>query len=267
MNIIRHAREDGHVHLIIFVVSCLIPSFAFAQSAVPWKAGEKLNFNITVGVLAAGKASLEVRDFVEHEISSGSVNKNYKSFRLVATATSNAFVDVFYKVRDMNESWLDVNGLFTHRFEQHNHEGKYHLDQTVTYDWINRRWKQTDLVKGREPKIEEGDLPVPVADTLSALYLVRARPLKEGDEFFLDVHSGKTYPLIVKVLKKETVNVPAGRFACFMVEPFLKEKGIFIQKGKKLQVWITDDERRIPVKMKAEIFIGHVHAELAENPQ
>lgn len=251
-----------------FFIFCHVSSALIAaEPHVPWKAREKLNFDITVGVIAAGNASLEVRDFVEHEVSSGNLKKSYKSFRLVATATSNAFVDVFYKVRDMNESWLDAEGLFTHRFEQHNHEGKYHLDQTVAYDWINRRWKQTDLVKGREPKIEEGDLPIPVADTLSALYLVRARPLKEGDEFSLDVHSGKTYPLIVKVTKRETVKVPAGRFDCFMVEPFLKEKGIFIQKGKKLQVWLTADERRMPVKMKAEIFIGHVYAELAENPQ
>jgi len=228
----------------------------FAQPSVPWSSEEKLNFNITVGVIAAGKASLEVRGFVEHD--------NHKSFRLVATATSNAFVDVFYKVRDLNVSWLDVNGLFTHRFEQHNREGKYHLDQTVEYDWINRRWKQTDLVKGREPKYEEGDLPIPVIDTLSALYLVRAKPLKVGDEFSLDVHSGKIYPLVVKVLKRETVRVPAGKFDCFKVEPFLKEKGIFIQKGKKLQVWLTADEKQMPVKMKAEIFIGHVHAELVD---
>ncbi|OGR86346.1 MAG: hypothetical protein A3A86_03655 [Elusimicrobia bacterium RIFCSPLOWO2_01_FULL_60_11] len=251
-----------------FFIFCLVSSTLIAaEPPVPWKAGEKFDFNITVGFIAAGTASLEVRDFVEHEVSSGNVRKDYRSFRLVATATSNAFVDVFFKVRDRNESWLDAEGLFTHRFEQHNHEGKYHLDQTVAYDWIDRRWKQTDLVKGREPKFEEGDLPIPVVDTLSALWLVRAHELKVGEDFSLDVHSGKIYPLVVKVLKRETVKVPAGSFDCFMVEPFLKEKGIFIQKGKKLQVWLTADDRRMPVKMKAEIFIGHVHAELAETPQ
>ena len=245
-------REPSRLLTLSFFL--LFAPLVCAEPAVPWSPEEKLNFNITVGVITAGKASLEVRGFVEQP----------KSFRLVATATSNAFVDVFYKVRDLNESWLDVNGLFTHRFEQHNQEGKYHLDQTVEYDWVNRRWKQTDLVKGREPKYEEGDLPIPVIDTLSALYLVRAKPLKEGDEFSLDVHSGKIYPLVVKVLKRETVRVPAGKFDCFKVEPFLKEKGLFIQKGKKLEVWLTADERHIPVKMRAEIFIGHVHAELTE---
>ena len=239
----------------------------FAAPAVPWKTGEKFSFNVSVGIIAAGKATLEVRDPVEHKASSNGVTQAYKSYKLVATAESNGFVDVFYKVRDYNESWLDMEGLYTHRFEQHNQEGKYHLDQTVEYDWINKKFHQTDLVKGREPKMEEGDVPIPVADTLSSLWLVRARPLNVGDEFSLDVHSGKIYPLVVKVLKKETVKVEAGKFECFLVEPFLKEKGIFIQKGKKLQVWLTADERRIPVKMKAEIFIGSVRAELAEKPQ
>ncbi|MBI1979160.1 MAG: DUF3108 domain-containing protein, partial [Elusimicrobia bacterium] len=56
----------------------------------------------------------------------------------------------------------------------------------------------------------------------------------------------------------------AGKFDCFLVEPFIRERGLFIQKGKKLKVWLTADEKKIPVKMRAEVFIGHVSAELTE---
>ena len=49
---------------------------------------------------------------------------------------------------------------------------------------------------------------------------------------------------------------------CYRVEPVLRERGIFISKGKKLEVWLTADARHMPVLMRSEIFIGHVSAEL-----
>ena len=70
------------------------------------------------------------------------------------------------------------------------------------------------------------------------------------------------YPLVVNVLKRETIKVPAGKFDCRVVEPFLRGPGIFISKGKKLEVWLTDDADRIPVRMRSEVAIGHVSAEL-----
>ncbi|MBI4667829.1 MAG: DUF3108 domain-containing protein [Elusimicrobia bacterium] len=58
--------------------------------------------------------------------------------------------------------------------------------------------------------------------------------------------------------------MPAGEFHCLVVEPSLRGEGIFIQKGKSMQIWLTDDSRKIPVLVKAEVFIGSVRAELEE---
>lgn len=225
---------------------------------VPWKVGEKLSFNIIYGILDAGEATLTVKNVTDVP----ELEPKVQAYHFVATARSTPFVDVFYKVRDRNESWLDTNRWLSHRFEQHNHEGKYILDQVVQFDWRNLHFKDTENVKGRAPKVEEGPLSVPALDTLSVLYAARSRPLKEGEEFSLDVHSGRYWPISVKVLKRETVKVPAGTFDCFLVEPYLRERGLFVQKGKKLWVWMTADDRHIPVKMRAEIFIGSVAAEL-----
>jgi hypothetical protein len=134
----------------------------------------------------------------------------------------------------------------------------------VEFDWKNKRFKYVDNVKGREPKIEEGNLEILAVDILSSLYLVRAKALKIGEDVLLDIHSGKNWPLVVKVLRRETVKVAAGKFDCFVVEPHLRNHGLFVQKGRKLTVWITADERRIPVRMEAEILIGSVSAELKD---
>jgi hypothetical protein len=64
--------------------------------------------------------------------------------------------------------------------------------------------------------------------------------------------------------KRETIKTKAGKFKCVVVEPFMREEGIFIQKGRKLQIWMTDDERKIPVQMRVEVFFGHVSARLAK---
>lgn len=230
----------------------------------PWKVGEKFSYAIRWGILTAGKASLEVKEIALIQISSGPSSKKIPTYHLVAAANSNSVIDLFYKVRDINESWLDISQWISHRFEQHNQEGKYILDQIVEFDWTAKRFKNSENVKGREPKVEEGDLTIPAVDTLSSLYQTRAKSFNVGDEFTLDVHSGRNWPIVVKVLKRETIKVEAGKFDCYLVEPFLRERGLFIQKGKKLQVWLTADEKKIPVLMKAEIFIGKVSAELTK---
>jgi hypothetical protein len=79
----------------------------------------------------------------------------------------------------------------------------------------------------------------------------------------IDVYDAKKiWPLVVNIEKRETVKVPAGKFDCFRVEPILRQPGIFVSKGKKLQVWMTADAVHMPVLMRSEVFIGHVSAEL-----
>jgi hypothetical protein len=118
-----------------------------------------------------------------------------------------------------------------------------------------------DKNNAREDK--QGEIPPNVLDVLSSLYYVRSLPLEVGKSFTIDVHSGeKTWPLVVNVIKREKIKVKAGKFMCYRVEPVLRERGIFISKGKKLEVWLTADARHVPVLMRSEIFIGHVSAEL-----
>lgn len=227
----------------------------WSETKVPWKAGERLVFEIKWGILPAGRGILEVKQGEQEK-------KNFYQFE--ATSVSNAFLDVFYKVRDHSISWYDPVQKVSHRFEQKIREGKYHMDQVMEFDWKNLRFKNSELVKGQEPKLQEGELSLPAVDILSSLYLSRTHSLQEGKEYIFNVHSGKYWPLVLKVHKKEVIKVPAGTFECYLVQPFLRERGLFVEKGKKLRIWMTADERKMPVLMKAEIFIGHVSAELRE---
>ena len=93
-------------------------------------------------------------------------------------------------------------------------------------------------------------------------HFIRTRSFKVGDSFELAAVSGKKkYKLRVLCHGKEKVKVPAGEFETLVVEPVLKDDGLFKAKGK-LTIWLTDDEVHMPVKMQSKIPVGSIKAEL-----
>lgn len=226
-----------------------IPNEAF-------KAGEDLQFVVKWGVITGGRATMTLP---MTEIVNGR-----PAFRIVSEARSAGIVDGIYHVRDKNESWLDVESLVAVRYEKHIREGKYKVEESGIIDQVAGTFTmQSYRIDKNRYENKQGTVPVNVQDILSSLYYLRTQPLIVGDSYTIDVLSGeKVWPLLVNVKKRETVKVPAGKFDCFLLEPILREPGIFIAKGRKLEVWVTADRRRMPVRMRSEVVIGHVGAEL-----
>jgi hypothetical protein len=153
---------------------------------------------------------------------------------------------------------MDTETLYSCYFEKHLREGKYRRDQVIRMDQNAGRAYYHD---GDVVEMAPGSF-----DVLSAFYFVRTIPLKIGSEFYLDSHSDKkNYPLKVKVVKRDTVETPAGEFACVVVQPTLRDGAFFKSEGS-LQIWLTDDDRRIPVQMKSKIPVGAISVVL-ENYQ
>jgi hypothetical protein len=215
--------------------------------------GEKILYVIKYGFVPSGFATLEV-PAVE------TVNGR-PAYHIVSRAKTNKGTDIFFKVRDRNESWMDVESLCSLRFHQNLREG-FHRRQTRTdYDHPAGRFVYWKKRKGKE-YTEEGGIPAFVQDVLSSLYYIRTQPLEVGKDYTLDVNSGgKTWPLKVHVKRKKKVRVPAGKFDCLHIEPILAGEGIFQQEGK-LEVWLTDDHRKIPVLMRSRVMVGAFDAEM-----
>jgi hypothetical protein len=240
-------------------VIVLAASLVRADFQPAFQEGEDLTFVIRWGVVTGGYANLSVPsiDMVEGQ----------QAYHILSEARSTGMVDTFYKVRDENEAWMDTASPRSLRYSKKIHEGKYSVDQVVDLDQTAKTFHLTEIRHDKNDAKEEkkGGIPANVLDVLSSLYYIRSEPLEVGKSFTIDVHSGdKTFPLLVKVEKLEKVKVKAGKFLCYRVEPVLRDRGIFISKGKKLQVWMTADARHMPVLMRSEIFIGHVSAELVK---
>ena len=208
--------------------------------------GEKLTFVIRYGPVVAGSSTMSIPEI---ELINGE-----ETYKIVTEARSSPFFSTFYKVRDRVESYIDRDGLFTWRFEKYLREGKYRADRYVDYDQVNG-WAVTN-------KKDSMRIPPCVQDILSSFYYIRTQELKVGKSLYIDNHAdNKLYPLEVKVHKKERIKVKAGEFDCVVVEPILRASGLFKSKGRLL-VWLTDDERKIPVQMKSKIIVGYITAEL-----
>ncbi len=213
-----------------------------------FKVGEKLTFDVKYGFVTAGIAEMAVSG-----ISRLAGREVYNITFQVNTVSA---FDPFYKVRDRYATYIDVEGLFPWRFEQHIREGGYSRDFSAFFD------QRKGIAKTSEGSYE---IPQYVNDILSAFYLARTldySKMKPGDKFKLqNFYKDKVYPLDVVFRGKERVSVAAGEFDCIIVEPLVAAGGLFKSEGSIL-VWLTDDNLKIPVKVKTKIIIGSIDAEL-----
>jgi hypothetical protein len=214
---------------------------------VPFAEGEYLLYAIQYGLIYAGDATLEVRSDAELG--------GRRAYHLVSSARTNKAFDMIYKVRDRHESYMDMEHLYSLRFEKHLREGKFRRDKEVDFDQKNHIAVYPDMEVGIPPNTQ---------DFISALYYIRTIDLEPGQAVWMPNHSdGKNYPIFVKAIRRETVEVPAGRFDCLVVEPVLETSAIFENTGK-LTIWLTDDNFRMPVLMRSKVVVGSFEAVLKE---
>ncbi|HXT01557.1 MAG TPA: DUF3108 domain-containing protein [Elusimicrobiota bacterium] len=217
---------------------------------------EKLTLAVSWGLLSVGEATMSVSKIV--------MFNGRPAYHLVTEARSNSFCDTFYSVRDLNESWLDARTLTSLGYSKKLREGGYYRDVWVLYDRDAGTFLQRQTRKDGTFEVKTGTIPAQVQDILSSVYYVRAHALPDGAQVVIDVNTPDNWPLVVKVTDREKVKVPAGTFPSVLVEPAMRREGLFIQKGKRLRLWLSDDPAKRPLMMKVEVFFGHVTAVLRE---
>jgi hypothetical protein len=167
-------------------------------------------------------------------------------------------LEMLYRVKDNYRSLVDVNSLTPWAFEQRIRENNYKKDFRATFDQVKNKAYADNKTYS---------VPENVHDVVSALYYVRTMDFskwKKNDVIYLkNFFEDSTYTLGVKYLGKEEVEVEAGKFRCVIVEPLVVKGGLFKNEGRIL-IWMTDDERKIPVKVGTKIVIGFVGAELTK---
>lgn len=220
---------------------------------MPFGPGERVEMRVTYAGLLAGRASLAVEPGSEGA-----------RLRFVAVAKSEGFFAWLFRFRvdDRTVAEWDPVTSCSLGIEKHLREGCASRDQVVRID------AATGRVEVEDARVEQRDFPLGpcVLDVLSALFVTRIRLPSEQDPLRLPVFdNGKSYGLEVRLRGRERLDLPPplGRdVPTVVVEPLLAEgTGLFVKKGR-LTVWLTDDERRVPVRMRSKVAIGSVSADL-----
>ena len=213
--------------------------------------GEHFIFDIDYAFITAGQTEMKIDTVINF--------RGHNCYRLSSKVRSNKTFDVFFKVRDQVETYIDVKGIYSRRYFKKLQEGKYRDTKEVFIE--QEQGSAFILDEGKYKKSVK--IPPCSQDILSALFFVRTLDIKIGDTLNIPLHDvDKSYPLKISVNRREKIKVPAGEFDCLVVQPFLESEGMFRSKGK-IEVWLTDDERKIPALMRTYIaIIGHIDAKL-----
>jgi len=225
------------------------------QAELPFRPGEKLTFELKWTLVPAGQATLEVKPIEQVD------GKDAYHFRL--TARSNRIVDAFYKVRDRIDGYTDMDITRSVFYAKRQREGKTKKNVVVRFDWGSQTAEYTEFIK-RSKKGPVALLPG-AFDPLSIFYYTRKQSFEVGKELQRPVTDGKKCVLgKAKILRREKITVPAGEFETFLIVPDLKHVGGVFKKSKnaKIELWVSADERRLPIKLKSEVIVGSFTGEL-----
>lgn len=208
--------------------------------AVPFFVGEKLEYEVKFGSLKVGSGSMHVQDIAHVK----GVPTWHTIFRIQGGIP-------FYRVNDRYESWFDTATLTTRRYYQDIDEGSYERKRKFEFFTERGMFQENDLP-------EQPTVASPLDDG-SFLYFVRTIPLEVGKEYsFSRYFKPAANPVIIKVLRRDTIEVPAGRFATVVLQPTFRSKGLFSEDGRA-EVWITDDDAKMMVQLKSKLSIGSLN--------
>ncbi len=218
-----------------------------------FKSGERLKYYISWSkLLKAGVATMEVRRETTPQGSD--------VYRITSFARSAGIVSAFYRVRDTVQSVMDVKEMCSLSYTVDQVHGKRKKKREMIFDHEHR------TVTVSENSVKSiYEVPARAQDPLSSLYYARTRDdLAAGENIIVDIHEkDKTWSVEIQYIGKETIKTGAGEFKTFKVKTYPKYEGVFQHKGE-IDIWFTDDDRRIPVLMKSKVTVGSIMVTLEE---
>ena len=224
-----------------------------AANALPFCPGERLTYELKWAFLPVGEAVLEVgkMDVINGE----------PAFHFILTARSYPFLDMIFKVRDRIDSFTDVGITQSLHYRKNQHEGKTRRNIVVNFDWdrLQARYSMSGQTK-KHIQIAPGSF-----DPLSVFFYSRTLKYRENQEIVRPVTDGKRAILgRARVVRREKLKVNGLTYDTYLLEPDLEHvSGVFEKsKNASIQLWVTADHRKIPVRIKSRVIVGNFSGDL-----
>jgi hypothetical protein len=225
-----------------------------------FRVGERYLFDITYFGATAGNLELQLLP--------EKVVDDRPTFHIRGTATTSSVFSLFYRLHDVAESFMDTTGLFSHKFSLKLDESLQTREVLELYDQKKHTayyWSKLD--SKRKGKVQDQfEIPTEpfTQDGLSAFYYLRTLPLELGKTYaFPVVNNGKQRTVRVTAIRKEMLSTKIGELPAIVVKPEVVLDGVLSSYGDSF-IWISDDDRRLLLKIDAKIKVGSVIAYLKE---
>ena len=240
-----------YILIILFLASAIS---VFGQEKVQaFKAGEFLKYKMSYsGFLRAGTAILEVS---EKELN------GKKVYYTKGTGYTSGMIKWFFEVDDTYESYFDKEIIKPYLFKRKIDEGGYKKYRITTFNYKSNKAYVQDFTKQKDTSIAFSN----VQDMLSSFYYLRNKNVKnmqKGEEIAIDIFmDSQGYPFKLRFLGKETLKTKFGKVKTLIFRPLVQSGRVF-KAQESVTLWITDDTNKIPVKIKADLSVGSLRAEL-----
>lgn len=240
--------------IIFFLVAAINTSSNTAQNDNVFKDGEWFKFRIHYGIFNASYATLTVKE-----------ERHYGQdvFHVVGKGKSTGLLDLFFKVDDNYETYFGKKDGKPYKFIRKINEGGHTKNIEILFD----HEKKEALVKDKKRNKESvHKIETKVQDMLSSYYYLRNQidpsTLKKDDEIKMNMFFDKeNYQFKLKFLGKETIKTKFGYVPCLKFRPYVQAGRVF-KEEESLTVWVSNDKNKMPMRIKADILVGSIKADL-----
>lgn len=223
-----------------------------ASKTLPFRQGERLVYRAVWGVIPAGEAVIEVLPDASME--------GVRAHHFAMTTTTNSGVDLFYRIRERQDSFTDAAMTRTLQYRKKS-TGNHPRDVIVTYDWKKRTATYASFGNAEKPvEILPGSF-----DPLAIFFVIRTHRLKPGDVYEIPVTDGKKCIAVkAAVTGREAVTIDGNVYDTHLVVPDMERlQGVVPrQDDPSLKIWFSTDERQVPVKIQSKVAVGSFVFEL-----
>ena len=235
--------------LILFTTSSIAQ-----ENHSSFDTGEWFKFRIHYGWFTASYATLEVKEEMLH---------GTPVHHIVGIGKSSGILSTFFKVEDYYETYIDKEKVLPYRFIRKINEGGHTKDIEINFD---QQKKEALVVDKKHKTTKTFTTEADVQDMMSSFYYLRnninVSSLKKGDEQYVNMFfDNENYLFKLRFLGKEVLKTKVGKIRCLKFRPFVQADRVF-KEEESLTVWVSDDDNRMPVKIKANILVGSIQADL-----
>ena len=251
----------------LLFVACLIGTVGGQQppkAPLPFATGEELVYQTEFnrGLLrGVDVAEFHFRVNAEPVASQAGAARDGASLRIIADVVSKGFFTKLFRVsfHEHIESMIGMDVFSPLRTMRSDEQGKRVRISEAVFDHQAHKvtWTERDPNQTQASKPTTIDFQEPIQDVLSAIYFLRTQKLTVGETLTVPLtDSGRFYKIPVAVVERKKISSALGRVNAVLIRPAIFGENALIRKTGTLSIWITDDNRRIPIKAQLKVEVG-----------